>query len=254
MKTNFLASYSSSLSSTSQSDYGVYWAQYSNSLKYFASSVIPEKKSIVVTSIVPREISSYGGEVITLTGLNLSSGTQKVVVKIQGVVCTIITKSATKITCLTGEKEYYNVLELTPTTVTIGNINAVILTEVIYVFNFKDRVKFTYFDNEILTSGNLYVPEQYGVILDVADVFPNASNVVQLNNIAVDGLLIITSSVDLTVLVDTFSGNGELRFGTETSRITKRVTFKVDTLSILNVSAFGRNSTSYNYELTSSAE
>lgn len=193
---NFLSEYSTAPASATsyKSDFGAYFAQYSSSLKFFANAVIPEKKSIVVTSISPRELSCYGGEIVTLTGMNLINGTQKVTVKLQGVTCTILTKTATQITCLSGEKEFYNVLELTPTTLTVGNVNAVILAEVIVMFNFSDRVKFTYFDNEFVTYGNLYIPSMYGMTLNLADY--SISNDITLNNIGIDGILILTTSID----------------------------------------------------------
>ena len=60
------------------------------------------------------------------------------VVKLLGVLCSVSSLSDTQIVCISGEKMFYDILEIAPTEVLIGGISVLVAAEVRYVFNYND--------------------------------------------------------------------------------------------------------------------
>ena len=93
-------------------------------------------KTPSITAISPATISVYGGETVTLTGLNLNIGTAKVV--IDGVECVVNAgaTSATSLQCVTGARltlpseVYFKV--------TVGGNVAVLKENLEYVMAYSD--------------------------------------------------------------------------------------------------------------------
>lgn len=125
---------------SSGDDYNAFYAKYSSVLKVFSNEVTPVRTSIFVNSITPNRLSSYGGELVTISGGNLWATGQQVSIKLQGITCAIQTLAKNSITCITGIKPQFNILELLETTLTVGNASAVVMKQVTYIFDFADQV------------------------------------------------------------------------------------------------------------------
>lgn len=98
-------------------------------------------------------------------------------------------------------------------------------------------------------NGNLYVPEYFGIILNLSRLFTDASII--LDHLGVDGYLEIRSDKNKSVAIQKISGAGALRFGTDVSRIIVNLSITIELLAISDVESYGLDKTSYVYELDS---
>lgn len=99
-------------------------------------------------------------------------------------------------------------------------------------------------------NGNLYVPEYFGIILNLSRLFTDANII--LDHLGVDGYLEIRSDKNKSVAIQKISGAGALRFGSDISRIIVNLSITIEILDIADVESYGLDKTFYAYELESS--